>query len=166
MTCMFCKNAATLHQTVIVNKQKREAHLCEKCARERGLIPAQPGPQIDLKAILNLMMNPQLAAPRAQTDAACPECGLTYQAFKAAGRFGCAHDYDAFGETLEALFEKVHRATTHRGKLPRVLRDEARAGALAALRAQMKSAVEAEDYEEAARLRDLLRRAEAEGTCG
>ena len=166
MTCMFCKNTATLHQTVIVNKQKREAHLCEKCARERGLIPTQPGPQIDLKAILNLMMNPQLSPKTTQADAPCPACGLTYSAFKAAGRFGCAHDYDAFGETLEALFEKVHRATVHRGKLPRALREAARAEAVANLRSQMKRAVEAEDYEEAARLRDLLRRMEAEGTCG
>ena len=67
---------------------------------------------------------------------------------------------------LEGLFEKVHRATAHRGKLPRALREAARAEAIANLRSQMKRAVEAEDYEEAARLRDLLRRMEAEGTSG
>jgi protein arginine kinase activator len=163
MKCMFCKNPATMHQTVVVNKQKREAHLCEKCARERGLIPVQPGPQIDLKAILELMRSPQMSSP---AEAACPTCGMTYAAFKAGGRFGCAHDYDAFRDTLEGLFEKVHRATAHRGKLPAAFRDAARAATLADLQARMTAAARAEDYEEAARLRDLIRRMDAEGTPG
>ncbi|HSQ55656.1 MAG TPA: UvrB/UvrC motif-containing protein [Gemmata sp.] len=164
MKCMFCKNSATIHQTVIVNKKKREAHLCEKCARERGLIPDEPGPQIDLKAVLNLMMTTQITSRLA--DAACPACGLTYNAFKAAGRFGCVHDYDTFRETLENLFEKVHRAKVHRGKLPASLRDASRAATLADLRTRMSAAAAAEDYEEAVRLRDLIRRMEVEGTSG
>ena len=163
MKCMFCKNPATVHQTVIVNQQKREAHLCQKCARERGLIPDPPGPQIDLQAVLSLMAAPQLAPAG---DAACPACGMTYAAFKAGGRFGCAHDYEAFRPSLEVLFEKVHRATAHRGKLPAELRSAARAAALEDFRDRLRAAVRAEDYEEAARLRDLIRRTEAEGNPG
>ena len=163
MKCMFCDNPATVHQTVIVNKKKREMRLCEKCARERGLIPDQPGPQIDLKAILNLMMAPPQSRP---AETACPACGTSYAAFKAAGRFGCAHDYEAFRPTLEGLFEKVHRATEHRGKMPAAARRAARAAGLANLRERMKAAAGSEDYEEAARLRDLIRQTEDEGTPG
>jgi protein arginine kinase activator len=43
MKCMFCDRQATVHLTDIVNKKKRQAHLCEECARERGLLPEQPG---------------------------------------------------------------------------------------------------------------------------
>jgi protein arginine kinase activator len=166
MKCMFCKNPATVHLTDIVNKKKREAHLCEKCSRERNLLPDQPGPQIDLKALLSLMMsqpNDPAAARPAPTPTACPACGLSYAAFKAAGRFGCTHDYDAFEPVLGPLLERVHRATEHCGKVPVAAR---RAAGLAGLRERMKAAAEAEDYEEAARLRDLIRQMEVEGTTG
>jgi protein arginine kinase activator len=166
MKCMFCDRQATVHLTDIVNKKKREAHLCEPCARERGLLPEQPGPPIDLKALMGLMMAPLSA--KSQTETACPACGLTYPAFKASGRFGCAHDYEAFEEILEPLLERVHRATVHCGKVPSGTRAAVRAAQIEELRTQMKAAAEAEDYEEAARLRDLIRQkeTEAEGTTG
>jgi len=163
---MFCDSLATVHLTDIVNKKKREAHLCEECARERNLLPDPPGPQIDLTALMNMLMTPFKASKReesAPVDPNCPACGLTYAAFKAEGRFGCAHDYDAFHEVLEPLLERVHRATEHDGKQPLTLR---RAAELETLKDRMKSAVATEDYEQAARLRDLIRQKEAEGTSG
>ena len=166
MKCMFCDNPATVHLTDIVNKKKREAHLCERCARERNLLPDPPGPQIDLTALMNLLLTPfqqgQKAAV-APAEPACPTCGLTYAAFKAEGRFGCVHDYDTFRPVLEPLLERVHRATEHAGKQPRAAR---RAAEIEELKARLKSAVAVEDYEQAARLRDLIRQKESEGTPG
>ncbi|MCE9563494.1 MAG: UvrB/UvrC motif-containing protein [Planctomycetes bacterium] len=168
---MFCDNEATMHLTDIVNKKKREAHLCEKCAREKNLLPEEPGQPIDLKALVSLMMAPE-AVPIAPTTTAvpialnCPKCGLTYAAFKGEGRFGCAHDYEAFRSILEPLLERVHRSTTHNGKIPAVGRVAARAAKLIELRAEMSAAIGTEDYEQAARLRDLIREMEAEGTAG
>lgn len=159
MKCMFCNKPATVHLTDIVNKKKREAHLCERCARERNLLPEQPGPQIDLKALLSLMVAPQAAEPT------CPACGTTYAAFKAEGRFGCAQDYDAFRAALEPLLERVHRATAHTGKRPAAVQRAARGAELGDLRSRLRAAIKAEEYEEAARLRDLIRvmETEAEG---
>src|SRR5262249_8010562 len=119
-----------------------------------------------LKALLGLMVSPLSAKPSAEV--ACPACGLTYPAFKAEGRFGCAHDYEAFREVIEPLLERVHRATAHRGKLPTAAGAAARAAEIEDLRARMKAAAAAEDYEEAARLRDLVRQKEkeAEGKTG
>jgi protein arginine kinase activator len=158
--CMFCDSVATVHLTDIVNKKKREAHLCETCARERDLLPQQAGQPIDLKALVNLMMapDPAPAAPAAPVPPLnCPKCGMTYAAFKGEGRFGCAHDYDAFAAILGPLLERVHRGTAHAGKVPTV----ARAARLEALRGEMAAAARTEDYEEAARLRDLIRQMEA-----
>jgi protein arginine kinase activator len=165
MKCMFCDSPATVHLTDIVNKKKREAHLCERCARERNLLPDPPGPQIDLTGLMNLLMTPfkPPAIERPAPDPSCPACGLTYAAFKAEGRFGCAHDYDAFLAVLEPLLERVHRATAHDGKQPLTTR---RAQALDELKRRMKTAVAGEDFEQAARLRDLIRQLEAEGTPG
>ena len=165
MKCMFCGSPATVHLTDIVNKKKREAHLCEECARKQKVIQDPPSPQIDLTGLMNLLMKPFKpgAVELPPADPSCPTCGLTYAAFKAEGRFGCAHDYDAFLEVLEPLLERVHRATAHDGKQPLTAR---RVAELEELRGRMKAAVGREDYEQAARLRDLIRQKEAEGTPG
>ncbi|MBY0461460.1 MAG: UvrB/UvrC motif-containing protein [Gemmataceae bacterium] len=160
MKCQVCDNPATVHLTDIVNAQKRELHLCERCARERDLIPAAPGPQIDLKALLNLLAGPfppasgLLPAPRpAAEPSACAECGMTVAEFKAGGRLGCAHDYDVLRATLEPLLERIHRGLEHAGKAPRAVR-------VGVWKKQLDAAVAAEHYEEAARLRDLIRAAQ------
>lgn len=167
MKCMFCNKTATVHLTDIVNLKKREAHLCEGCARERNLLRDPPNPQIDLKALMNLLMPPIPAQSKAElpsaTEPGCPECGLTYAAFKAEGRLGCGHDYEVFRSILEPLLERVHRAVVHTGKLPIAAH---RAAQIEDLRTQMKAAVAIEDYEQAARLRDLIRQQEAQGTPG
>ncbi len=172
MKCMFCENPATVHLTERVNNKKREAHLCEKCAKERNLLPNPPGPQINLKALLNLLAAPFQGqtgpAATAPAEAKCPACGLSHTAFKAEGRLGCGRDYEVFRETLEPLLERVHRATTHAGKLPATVRVVAKAARLETLREQMKAAIEVENYEAAAELRDAIRKMEmeAEGTPG
>jgi protein arginine kinase activator len=158
--CQICDSPATVHVSETVNKKKRELHLCERCARERNLIPEQPGPQLDLKALLHLLMNPfpggEEAVEDPPTPGACEVCGLTLAEFKAEGRLGCQHDYEALRPALEPLLERIHRSTAHAGKAPRVVR-------VREWKKQMQKAVAAEDYEEAARLRDLIRRAETEG---
>jgi protein arginine kinase activator len=89
----------------------------------------------------------------------CPACGLKYAAFRADGRLGCPDDYDAFRPALEPLLERIHRGTRHGGKAPRAaaLRAE-----LSELRGQLAAAVEAENYEDAAELRDRIRQKEAQ----
>ena len=164
MKCQFCDNPATVHLTDIVNKRKREVHLCEGCARKHNLIPDQAVPQIDLKALLNLLVGPLQQAQAAGAEAAaltCPACGLQYAEFRAEGRLGCPADYDAFRPVLEPLLERVHRSIRHAGKVPRNFRRQAREAELRELRKQMRAAATAERYEEAARLRDLIRQKEA-----
>lgn len=152
MKCQICDEPAAVHVTDIVNNTKREVHLCERCARERNLIPDPPGPQIDLKALLNLLTNPPRAGGEPAATA-CGVCGMTVAEFKAAGRLGCQHDYDTLRTTLEPLLERVHRGLVHAGKAPRAVR-------VRDWQQRMAAAVAAEDYEEAARLRDLIRRSQ------
>jgi protein arginine kinase activator len=169
MRCVFCENPATVHLTEQVNGTKREVHLCERCARERQLLPNPPGPQINLKALLNLLATPLLGQPAVVAtppETRCPKCGLTHAAFKAEGRLGCGADYEIFRATLEQLLERVHRAVGHVGKCPTRVRAAVRAARIEALREQMKAAVENENYEAAAAARDAIRELEAEGITG
>ena len=162
MKCQACDNPATVHVTDIVGGQKRELHLCERCARQHNLIPDQPSPQIDLKALLGLLVagHPGAAAGPDPAALKCPACGLKYAEFRAEGRLGCPAEYDAFRGHLEPLLERIHRALAHAGKAPRAA---GRRAEVAALRDQLAAAVAAERYEEAAGLRDRIRQKEAAG---
>jgi protein arginine kinase activator len=159
--CQRCNaRPATVHLTDIVNKKKRELHLCEECARQQQLIPEGPGTSLNLQALVSLIMGQP--APEAEPGALiCPTCGLQYAVFRAEGRFGCPDDYDAFRPVLEPLLERIHRGTQHQGKTPRhEAQRRKRQAETASLRAELAEAVAAERYEEAARLRDRIRQKE------
>lgn len=158
--CQFCGQPATIHLTDILQKKKKESFLCEACAREKQLIPDGPAPQLNLNVLVDLVVGkPLIERDDSVIGPAltCPTCGLKYATFRADGRLGCPHDYEAFREALVPLLERVHRQTQHRGKVP--LR-ELRTVELTRLREELQAAVADERYEEAARLRDTLRRKE------
>lgn len=158
MKCHYCGQPATVRVTDIIAKQKRELHLCDGCAREHHLVSEGPSPQLNLQALVQLIMGmPATADPAALT---CPTCGLKYAAFRADGRLGCPDDYDAFRATLEPLLDRIHRGTRHQGKAPRAA---GRRAEVATLRDQLRAAVAAENYDAAARLRDRIRHKEALG---
>ncbi len=166
--CQVCGRPATVHVTDIVNRKKRQTSLCEACAREKNLISDDPTPQLNLQPLLQLIMGQMglLNAPEkvSATDPnllTCDECGLKYAQFKAEGRLGCPHDYDAFRPAIVPLLERIHRDLYHAGKVPGRFRRQAAAADLAELKARLAAAVADERYEEAARLRDVIRAKDA-----
>jgi protein arginine kinase activator len=158
MKCQFCSNPATVHLTDVVHKKKREMHLCDSCAREKNLIP-EASQELNVPAVLQLVLGSLQASPGPlAADAVCPECGTPYAHFKAQGRLGCPHDYEAFRPLLEPLVERVqNNSVRHVGKVPLRHRRRLLGARRVELEAQLQSAVQAERYEEAARLRDQIR---------
>ena len=155
--CHFCGQPATIHYTSIIGGKQSEQHLCEACGREQGVVSdAAGGGALNVHAIVQFFEGGTAPAADPHT-LKCPECGLKYAQFRADGRLGCPHDYDAFGGSLGPLVERIHRATGHVGKVPRA---QARRDHLSDLHDRLGEAVAAERYEEAARLRDLIRRKE------
>jgi protein arginine kinase activator len=89
---------------------------------------------------------------------ACPACGLTAAQFRTRGRLGCPRCYEMFRQSLLPLLERVHDGTTHRGRCPGKPTDQ-RAGEdeqLNDLRCSLRDAINAENYELAAQLRDQI----------
>jgi protein arginine kinase activator len=165
LKCQYCSNPATVHLTDIVNKQKKELHLCQQCAEQKHLLKQK---ELDLPAIVQTLLGPHLG-PLSHELArlTCPACGIKYMEFRADGRLGCPHDYEAFRVGLEPLLQQFHRAGRHVGKAPRAHgRVTQRQAELIYLRQQLRAAVEAESYEEAARLRDQIRQKEATDESG
>jgi len=153
--CRRCTKPATLHITEIRDGQAGVVHLCETCAREY-LENSPDGDHtpsgIDLASKLE-----ELIAESEESPAACPNCGISFNEFRESGRFGCPHDYSEFLTELLPLLENIHEDTRHIGKRPRstVVGTQEQAQ-LIHLRNEQRLAIEAEDYEAAARLRDEI----------
>lgn len=159
MRCHYCDNPATVHLTDIINKKKREVHLCEACARKHHLIP-EPQQDLNIPALLQFLLGQAGKALKGGADPnnlTCPHCGIKYAQFRAHGRLGCPEDYEVFRAALEPLLERVHRKTRHAGKVPGRLRAARREAELRELRDRLHEAVREERYEDAARLRDRIR---------
>ena len=98
--------------------------------------------------------------------AECPICGSSWGSFKTSGKMGCPHDYVHFEGKLVGLVKRAHEgASQHAGKVPAKMRHSAGTRDVTAsrLRRELQLAVDAEKYEEAARLRDLLKKVASEG---
>ena len=160
MKCQSCDEFATVHLTDIVGGHKREIHLCQACAEKREIVKNQ---ELNLSVILQTVIG-QHVGPVSDELArlTCPSCGIKYMEFKAEGRLGCPRDYEVFRTALTPLLQRIHRTVTHVGKVPvHAVRSAGLQAELRELRQQLRRAVEAEAYEEAARLRDLIRHKES-----
>jgi len=157
-TCDRCESPATFHLTEIKGGTKTERHLCEDCAK----VLQVPQANKELQNLLKSFDPTQVGKPgRSKSVKACPDCGMTYAEFRQNGRFGCPKDYDVFGKEVVALLERIHNgASRYSGKTPdggQVVDGEP-VDETSEVRARLAEAIEAEDYEEAARLRDEIRR--------
>lgn len=159
MRCERCgTNEATMHVTQVVQNESRLLHLCQACAAELGFAgPSAPAnfPLGDFLAQLG-EEPPRGGEP---TVDACAFCGLTFSDFRETGRLGCPHCYSAFEAHLRGLLRRIHGATQHVGKvyLPADPGQSERDKRLEGLRRRLERAVEAEDFERAAQLRDQIR---------
>ena len=157
MKCQLCSNPATVHLTSIVEGQKSDQHFCQQCAEQQQTIQNQ---ELNLPAILHSLIGQhvgQLSDELARL--VCPACGIRYMEFRAEGRLGCPNDYAVFRAGLEPLLQRIHRAERHVGKRPQNRGYDSTS--LVQLRQRLRQAVETEAFEEAARLRDLIRQKEA-----
>ena len=152
MLCESCgERDATIHLTQMVEGAVKELHMCEDCAEQSGLNVQGP---MSLTDMLFGMGIPDGAA--GVPDKSCPRCRMRRSDFKKTSRMGCPVCYEAFAEELAPLLSAMHKGTQHVGKVPAGASREPSAE-VAALQEQLNEAVAGERYEEAARLRDVIR---------
>ena len=144
-----------MHITDVMPEQ-RERHLCQDCAEKEGIIIKQH--PLTTNAILQQFMK-QKTAKNVAEDLSCPKCGMSFREFQLKGQLGCPHDYEVFGEVLASLIERAHEGATHHvGKSPTTADAAVRKQTgLLRLQRALREAVEDEDYEVAARVRDQIR---------
>jgi protein arginine kinase activator len=163
MSDMVCDNCgstdAVVHLTQIVNNQMSTHRLCEKCAAEKGLETTPEPAAFPLTNLLAQMGKDSSPEPEPAPGQQCSFCGLTFKDFRETGRLGCPHCYETYATHLQRLLRRVHGGTQHVGKVylppdPSASELERR---LEALRRKLNRAVESEDFERAAELRDEIR---------
>lgn len=158
MLCDTCgERDAAVHLTTIVNNEVRQQHLCEKCAAERGVETTVSVPKHPLGDFLHAVQQ-QLATPTTEVGR-CTFCGATMNDFRATGRWGCARCYTAFEGSMRELLRRVHGNSRHAGhayQAPQPELDE-QATILGELKDRLRRAIESEQFELAADLRDRIR---------
>lgn len=161
MLCDICnKKPATVHLTEIIDEQMNELHLCEECARQKS---SQMEQQFGLGDLLGGLAEFQKQSPSEKEELAlkCTACGQTFEDFKKIGRLGCSECYVSFKKYLGPLLKRIHGSNIHFGKSPvKPVKAARKKTDPADLRLRLQKAIELEDFEEAARIRDQIKELE------
>lgn len=160
MVCNVCgQNEATIHLTEILNNQMVEVHLCETCAEQKG---ADFKSHFDFNKLLASLADfGAELKPERVAKLVCKNCGLTYEEFGRTGRLGCAQCYQSFDKLLVPLVKRIQRDVRHVGKVPAKAPGEAKqALEMRDLQERLRKSIQAETFEEAARIRDEIQELE------
>ena len=161
--CEQCGDAeAVVRLTQIENNEMSTHHLCESCAAAKGVDSPKDPTNFPLTGFLAQLSGEPGPAHATDRSTQCNFCGLTFADFREVGRLGCPHCYETFEEYLRGLLRRIHGGTRHVGKVylppdPSATDLQKR---LDTLRRKLERAVQSEDFERAAVLRDEIRELE------
>lgn len=172
MLCEICKqNEATVFITKIINESKQELRICEKCAKEsEGLnisgdmtFSTPFSFQNILSGLMDYISQSQPTQEHKIADPVCSNCGTTYSDFKKSGLLGCSNCYKQFNSTLKPVIKRVQGNTEHVGKIPQKSgKDILERRKLNKLKEELQKAIASEEYENAAKIRDMIRQLQNE----
>lgn len=157
MLCSICqKKEATVFLTNIAGDKMQKVNLCEECAKAKGM--DDPTGFSFADKLLGLGATQEIEQAGGEKGLRCPVCGFTQSDFRKAGRLGCPECYETFAEPLKAVLQTMHKGTRHVGKVPETQRQGHNLAAeLKQLQQKLAKAIELENFEEAAVLRDEIK---------
>ncbi len=158
MKCEICGlKDAVIHIRQIQKDLVHELHICEECAQEKGLIREEDS-ELPIANLLSGLLEGKDVTGAGEVKDACPRCGLKASDFRKQGKLGCPECFRAFEKDVRAIVSQMAARPRHTGKVPRSMVIEQSDGARGeGLRDELREAVEREEYELAARLRDRLK---------
>lgn len=157
MLCDVCGiKEATIHFKQVINNQANAIHLCEECAEEKGFgFPYLPPSFPD---ILNFFSSIFKKEGEILEDTRCGGCGIGLSEFQKKGMLGCADCFSFFKQPLLSLLKQIHGSTVHIGRYPPGYKEIAeKEKRIEELKDKLKKAIASENYEEAARIRDMIK---------
>ncbi len=162
--CEVCASPATVFLTQIINGKSTKISLCNKCAKDKGILdPSAFDLAEKLMHAASEGIPPHTAIADMQTPqpffslTECPACGFTIEDYNRVARLGCDKCYEVFQEEIAPALIQIHGSSTHVGKTPiRASKERRKIRECSTLYLELQKAVEREDYEEAAKLRDAI----------
>ncbi|MEH6992313.1 UvrB/UvrC motif-containing protein [Neobacillus drentensis] len=168
MICQECnQRPAALHFTKIINGEKTEVNLCEKCAQEKGeMFMFTGGSGFTFNNLLAGLLNSDSTVQKQNQNTfhqeevlQCSGCSMTFPQFIKVGRFGCAHCYETFKEQLPPVLRRLHSGNwSHSGKIPKRIGGGIHLKKqVENLKSELKELIQQEEFEKAAQIRDEIR---------
>ncbi len=179
MICQNCgENEANFKYTKIVNGEKTEIELCDKCRKELGFGDISFNMPINFSSFLEDFFeeDPDIFEQFPNKNMLqCDKCGLKFEEFLNEGKFGCENCYEAFSEKIEPILKNIHGGEKHIGRIgkPKAKLEQAKSedvvkfnkkidkkenSKLEELQSKLKDAINEERYEDAAKLRDEIKK--------
>ena len=180
MLCQNCgKREANVRYTQIINGVKKEFRLCSECAQELGMDSVEiPDFPINFKTFIGNFFNDYVENEYMPTLSdsiiKCKKCGMTYNDFIKTGMFGCDECYETFEGPINSLLKSLHGTTKHIGRKPKKIGDASETKSVKKdskikekdekidkekeLQKQLEQAIKDERYEDAAKIRDEIKK--------
>lgn len=160
MKCTHChEREANTHIKRNINGKKEEMHLCEECAKELGVLDEFSFDPFSMDSFFGNLLGAGAAAVNSLTGVdRCTYCGTSFNDIVKSGRVGCAHCYDRFENKLAPSIEKLHGSAKHIGKNVSYTEEaEEEVSEIDKLKADLKTAIQEQRFEDAAVLRDKIK---------
>ena len=195
MLCKHCgKREVEVMVKQVVDNEVQDIDLCRVCAEELGFLSRELPSitisfsmrEVDLPQRKKIARRQSLRDEEKNDRILCPNCGMAYKEFRNSGLLGCPECYQAFRFPLGARLQKLQGAESRWNGTTKMFSDiavldtegttdernlklsrEQREANIRRLNDEIKDAVQREEYERAAGLRDLLKAIleENEPTC-
>ena len=179
MLCENCgKREANVRYSENINGVKKEMNLCEECSRKLGIADKMDFrmPSLDFSNLFGSFLE-DFSTPdfipllNEVKQIKCDSCGSTFDDIINTGRYGCANCYDVFENRMDPILKKLQGANRHNGRLGKVSDNNVKFdnnegikaenktdNKLKKLQSDLKLAIKEERYEDAAKIRDEIKK--------
>lgn len=181
---MLCDNCgsreAHVRYSENINGVKKEMNLCEECSKKLGIEEMNFNIPIDFSSFFGEFLEDFSAKPfmpllNEFKDNKCEICGSTFEDIINTGKFGCNNCYEVFQDRLDPIIKKIQGSNRHVGRLEKISNNNHKLkysqkrenksenkeeNKLEKLKEDLKKAIKEERYEDAAKLRDEIRKQE------
>lgn len=181
MKCENCgNNEANVKYTQIINGETKKMFLCEECSEKLGINDIHLNMPINFTSFLtdffsdmsDLSLFPSL---NGENILKCNSCGLRWDDFLHTGKFGCSNCYSDFEHRIDPILRSVQGANSHVGRIGKIIdgnnikqnlddkleeEQQANLNTIEKLKENLKQAVKEERYEDAAKIRDEIKKQE------
>ena len=182
MLCENCKKReANVRYSENINGVRKELNLCEECSRDLGITNNMDFriPTFDFSNFFGSFLEdfsntsdfmPLLSEIK---QVKCDSCNSTFDDIINTGRYGCPNCYDVFEDRMDPILKKLQGSNRHNGRLGKISENKVKfdknqdnssnkiiESKLDKLQLDLKQAIKEERYEDAAKIRDEIKKEE------